>query len=510
MLPILLLAEQNTVILASPTTVKVPKPKKKLPKGAKVIVGIIPDVTDRNALAEVAMLINDIGYLGIVLEEKGSDLLIELTDYCQLADIELGDTCKARPNKFRAKDTLDDADFNRFTSIPIDDTELGKAIKQKDKHKVVELQGHNLLTNYADKLAFVQARTLSEKVSIVVKKSTKREKKKTKSIIENIDTLPVPQIVKEYLLPELHKYNNLPKNSQEYISVEDYLRWASRMPWETFAKTSIPLDKIRENLTKNHYGLDEVKLTIFEHLVLEHHTNKSLGSILCFTGTPGTGKTSMAVSIANTLDRPLLRIALGGVSDESIIRGHRRTYLASRPGQIVAGLCNSKCMNPIILLDEIDKVSQVNHKGDLPSALLELLDPSQNSNFIDRYLEYPIDLSNCTFICTANYIEQIPEALLDRLEVINFPSYSEEEKKHIAQNYIIPKMKTKYHLDTMPINFEKEWYESILSMSLRDIEREISKQLRKGLVSIKIDNQENVSIYSSLNTKPKEQRKIGF
>lgn len=290
-----------------------------------------------------------------------------------------------------------------------------------------------------------------------------------------------PEYVQEKLIKELQRYKRLPSSSLEAQTALDYIEIVNSFPWVAQTKNIANLDlkTFISKLNETHYGMDDIKSKIEEHIALEIHLGKPIGTIMCFCGPPGTGKTSIAKAIAKASGREIIKIALGGVTDEAEFRGHRRTYVASKPGRIIEGLIKSKTQDPIILFDEVDKLSSSSSKGDPTSALLEILDPEQNEEFIDRYMELPVDLSKVTFIATANYLEKIPKPLLDRLDIIPFRFYTEEERKEILQTYMIPSIVKKYNLK----DFELTYTDSIIakltsSQSIRVMEKNLKSIFR--------------------------------
>jgi ATP-dependent Lon protease len=320
--------------------------------------------------------------------------------------------------------------------------------------------------------------------------------------------------IKEKISQETERLKNLPSTSLEHQTVKEYLNWLQKLPWNKFSYQEPDLKNFKSILNESHYGLDQVKECILEHMTIEKLSNNSRGTIICFVGPPGTGKTSIAKAIAKATNRKIIKIALGGMSDEAELRGHRRTYVASRPGRIIAGLKSCQTFDPLILLDEIDKLDS--YRGNAGNALLEILDPEQNNEFIDRYMEVPIDLSKVLFICTANYENKIPPALKDRFEIIEFREYNQKEKNIIVEKFLIPEIMQDYSITDLDINFEDDSLVRIcLQAGIRDIKRTIQKLLRKAAVKITVENETSVKITqkdvdSILNNKSNGSRKVGF
>lgn len=255
---------------------------------------------------------------------------------------------------------------------------------------------------------------------------------------EGVDKLKASKEVKERILEEIRRFQNLPGQSPESAVTRGYIETLLAMPWDKASRDRKDLKRAKDILERDHYGLEKVKERILEFLAVRQLTGKGEGPILCLVGPPGTGKTSIGRSIAEALGKKYIRMSLGGVRDEAEIRGHRRTYVGALPGRIASGMKKAGVKNPLIMLDEIDKVSS-DYKGDTASALLEVLDSEQNSHFEDHYIEIPLDLSEVLFIATANDANTIPRPLLDRMEVIEITSYTENEKFHIAKDHLIPK-----------------------------------------------------------------------
>lgn len=296
----------------------------------------------------------------------------------------------------------------------------------------------------------------------------------------------LPDDVRKKAETEFKKLKQMPSNSSEASVVRGYVEWILDTPWKKASRVSIDLNKAKEILDKDHYGLDDVKDRIVEYLAVQSRVKKLRGPILCLVGPPGVGKTSLGESIARATGRKFVRMALGGVRDEAEIRGHRRTYIGAMPGKIVQSLAKVEVKNPLFLLDEIDKMAQ-DYRGDPASALLEVLDPSQNNSFNDHYLDLDLDLSEVMFICTANSMN-IPPALLDRMEVIRLPGYTEDEKMNIAQNYLTPKALEQNGLGKDELGITDDAILSIIrhytrEAGVRNLEREINKISRKAVRS---------------------------
>lgn len=326
-------------------------------------------------------------------------------------------------------------------------------------------------------------------------------------------SLIYPEEVFNKINKESLRLRNLPQSSSEYSNTLDYLDTLKSLPWSSKPHSGLDVNKIQEALSETHLGLQDVKDSVADHFAFQQLTGKTTGSYILFDGPPGTGKTSIAKAIAKATSRDFISIALGGVSDEAEIRGHRRTYLGSKPGRILSSMQKIKSNNPVILLDELDKVSSSN-RGDPYSALLELLDPEQNSTFVDKYLELPYDLSKAFIICTSNNASLIPEPLRDRLSVVTFKDYTTEEKYTILTKYILPTYLEFYDLETYDINFSDK-LQSLISLenNLREIKRIVLRLLKysarlilTGITSIYLDE----IIYYNIYKKEKQIKRIGF
>lgn len=328
-------------------------------------------------------------------------------------------------------------------------------------------------------------------------------------IREKIDSLKPPRKVKLKLLSEVKKYESLSSNSPEMGVVRNYIDWLLSLPWGVYTKDNRDLNKARSVLDNTHYGLEDAKTRIIEYLAVKQMTRNIRSPIICFVGPPGTGKTSLAKSIAQSLNRKFVKISVGGINDEAEIVGHRRTYIGANPGRIIQGMRKAKVCNPVFLIDELDKMTS-GIKGDPASSLLEVLDPEQNSYFSDHYIEEEYDLSEVMFIATANYLYDIPEALRDRLEIIELTGYTEYEKLDIAKKHLIPKQLKEHGLGIKQVILNDETILTIIrnytkEAGVRELERLIATILRKIVTKLITENNKKSKEIVTIEVKDLEK-----
>ena len=322
----------------------------------------------------------------------------------------------------------------------------------------------------------------------------------TDQLRDKIETLGLPKQVKEKALGELKRFESMSPSSQEGGIIRNYLEWVTSIPWSEKTTDNPDLNIALNSLDRTHHGLDKVKDRIIEYLAVKEMTSSLKSPILCLVGPPGTGKTSLAKSIASAIERKFVKVSLGGVRDEAEIRGHRRTYLGAMPGRIIQGMKKAKVVNPVFLLDEIDKMTS-DFKGDPSSALLEVLDPEQNAHFSDHYLEEEYDLSDVMFIATANYLNQIPEALRDRLEIIQLSGYTEIEKLNIAKEHLINRSTKSHGLKKSQLKINESALNKMIrnytrEAGVRQLGRHIDTVARKTVTKILKDDVKKISVTS--------------
>ena len=326
---------------------------------------------------------------------------------------------------------------------------------------------------------------LREKIKLMQKELGEGNNKDSEieRLTKKVAKMKCPSKVKEKIKRELDRYEGISSNSPEVGMVREYLDWMINLPWNNYTKDTDDLVKVKRILDSSHYGLEEVKDRILEYLAVKQNTNNLRSPIICLVGPPGVGKTSLALSIAKSLNRSSAKISVGGINDEAEIVGHRRTYIGANPGRIIQGIRRAGTTNPVFIIDEIDKMTK-DIKGDPASSLLEVLDPEQNNKFSDHYIEEDFDLSKVMFIATANYFEQIPYELRDRLEIINISSYTEYEKLDIAKNHLIPNELEEHGLTTLQVSISDESIMTLIrnytkESGVRELERVIATLFRK-------------------------------
>ena len=409
------------------------------------------------------------------------------------------------PNKTIGKDMVKSITALQDTNEFIDNALSVVRFKEEDIQSLLEidssiqrLERFVMLFNKEKELAKIEAK-IATKVRKNIDKSQKefylREQitairselgedgNEISELVKEIKAKALPKEIEEKALKEVSRLEKVNPSSPDYSIILNYLDWIKELPFTTSTKDTDDLKTAKQILDADHFGLEKVKQRIVEYIAVLQLTHQIKGPILCFVGPPGVGKTSVATSIARALNRKFVRMSLGGVKDEAEIRGHRKTYVGAMPGRIVYGLKNAGSNNPVFLLDEIDKLSSDIH-GDPASALLEVLDPEQNTTFRDRYLEVPIDLSKVMFITTANSLDTIPYPLLDRMEIIELTGYTNEEKLQIAKQYLVPKQLKLNGLTEKKVVFTDEAIKEIVSgytmeAGVRNLEREIGSVIRK-------------------------------
>ena len=376
--------------------------------------------------------------------------------------------------KQQVLDTLDVRtrmdDLNRILIKELEVLELGSKIQSQVQSEVGKNQREYLLR---EQLKAIQ-KELGE---------TDDQTKEMEELREKIEAAGMPDPVKKEALRELDRLSKMPVAAAEYTVSRTYLDWLVALPWDKRTEEVIDLKKTKDTLDADHSGLDKAKDRILEYLAVRKLNPAMKGPILCFVGPPGVGKTSLAKGIATSLERKFVRVSLGGMRDEAEIRGHRRTYIGALPGQVIQGLRRAETKNPVFILDEIDKLG-MDFRGDPASALLEVLDPEQNNTFRDHYLDVPFDLSEVLFITTANILDPVPPALRDRMEVLELPGYTEDEKYVIATEHLIARQVTNHGLTDEKLRFTEAALRAVIrgytrEAGVRNLEREVGALCRK-------------------------------
>lgn len=381
-------------------------------------------------------------------------------------------------------------------------------IKLKEKQHILETLNNKQRMNYVIDIIQNEKEVLNleKKIGQRVKKSMERTQKEyylreqmkaiqkelgdkdgksgeVSTLLDKIEESGMPDHVKVTALKELDRYEKIPSTSAESSVIRNYIDWLLALPWTNATEDDLDLLKAEKILDEDHHGLEKVKERVLEYLAVQKLTNSLKGPILCLAGPPGVGKTSLARSIARSLNRNFVRISLGGVRDESEIRGHRRTYVGAMPGRIIQGMKKAETINPVFLLDEIDKMSN-DFRGDPSSAMLEVLDPEQNHNFSDHYIEETYDLSKVMFIATANNLSTIPGPLRDRMEIISIAGYTEIEKIHISKDHLLPKQIKDHGLSKSQLQIREDGIQKIVRLytreaGVRTLERQLATICRK-------------------------------
>jgi len=364
----------------------------------------------------------------------------------------------------------------------------------KKEQEVSELQTR-ITKEVNDKISSLQREYfLKEQLKVIKKELGYEQDEKSLDINklkEKFKTSGLSEEGSKVVQEELEKLQMIPETSPEYTVTRNYIDWLVSLPWSNYSEDQLDIKQAKKTLDKYHYGLDKVKTRILEYLAVRKLNKKYEGNILLFLGPPGTGKTSLGMAIAEAMGRKFYRFSLGGMRDEAEIKGHRRTYIGSMPGKIMQGLKRVGTKNPVIMLDEVDKLG-ISFQGDPAAALLEVLDPEQNFNFVDHYLDVGFDLSQVLFICTANNYDTIPAALYDRMELIEFSGYIMEEKLKIAEGYLVPKLLKKHGLKKEQFSISKEITKLIIEKYARDpgirlLEKQVSSLMRKTAVTLSED-----------------------
>jgi ATP-dependent Lon protease len=433
----------------------------------------VKDIESEALVANLLVLFDRILKLSPFLPPEFGPMAKSITEAGTLADLIASVINAPIEEKQKILDSIDIKmrlkELTRMVNHQKEVLELGNKIQTKVKDDIDKSQREYYLRQ--------QLKAIKQELGEADENAVETEEYRKK-----IEEKNLPEEAKKEALRELERLSRMNPASAEYTVSSTYLDWITALPWNESTPDNLDIKKAREVLDEDHYGLEKAKKRIIEYLAVRKLKPDSKGPILCFVGPPGTGKTSLGTSIARALERKFVRISLGGVRDEAEIRGHRRTYIGALPGRVIQGLRRAESNNPVFMLDEIDKVGS-DFRGDPSSALLEVLDPQQNNSFSDHYLDVPFDLSHVMFITTANILDTIPPALLDRLEVIELTGYTQEEKVKIAERYLIPRQLSENGLNAEQLKIESAALEGIIKgytreAGVRNLEREIANICR--------------------------------
>ena len=454
-------------------------------KTDEVLESIVEEIEDINLdveeekviikklLKELDSAIKDIPYLS----NSSINLIKSSNDLSMVTDV----IASSLPISLkRVEEYLYECNSTKRASMIVSDTEKERKIVNLEKN--IDLKVKEEIDDHQKEFI------LREKIKLMKEELGDESDNEIDELNEKIESLDAPKRIKDRLYKEVNKYENTNKSHPEASIIRNYIDWLLNLPWNIYTTDNTDLNSVREYLDQTHYDISNVKDRIIEYLAVKQMSNNLRSPIICLVGPPGVGKTSLAYSIAKALNRNFVKISVGGVSDEAMIMGHRRTYIGSNPGKIITAIKKAKVNNPVFLIDEVDKMTR-DLKGDPASALLEVLDKEQNKTFVDSYVEEEFDLSNVMFILTANYIENIPIELRDRLEIIELSSYTDFEKLDIAKDYLIKKNLEECGLTNTSISFSDNSLLSIIrnytrEAGVRELDRTIASILRKIATNI--------------------------
>lgn len=419
-------------------------------------------------------------------------LLTNVTNLSKMTDI-IAPFLPIEPQ--RLNEYLNESKSSTRAQYILEDLYKEKELYEIDK-KIDASVKRNIDNNQKEFILREKIKTIKEELGDENYKETEIEE-----IKEKIEQLKAPERIKDRLQKELKKYENLSPMSPETSVVKSYIDWLLELPWEEETEDNNDLKSVRKSLDESHYGLEEVKERIVEFLAVKQMTNSLRGPIICLVGPPGVGKTTLAFRVAKAMNRKFVKMSVGGINDEAEIIGHRKTYIGSSPGRIISSMKKAGSINPVFLIDEIDKMTK-DIKGDPASTLLDVFDPEQNKYFTDNYIEEEYDLSKVLFITTANYIEQIPEALRDRLEIVELRGYTEYEKLDICKTHLIKKIAEEHGLQEELLMIDDEALLTIIrnytkEAGVRELERKLSTIIRKIVTNIVMNSRQLECVYIS-------------